>query len=399
MKAKDYYKIVVVGSGTAGISFTANLLRYVPILKEHIAIIDSSKKHYFQPLWTLVGGGIVTKESTIRDQETLIPNGSKWIPKKVIELIPKENKILLEDQTFIEYEILIVAAGIQVNWDNVKGLKEAIGKNGVCSNYSYNYVDSTWREIQNFKGGNAIFTHPNTPIKCGGAPQKIMYLAEEYFCKQGIRDKSKIIFNSANSNIFQVPRYATSLEKVIERKEIITNYHRNLVEIKPEEKEAIFEDVHTIKREAVPYSMLHVVPPMGPPDFIKNSVIGDQQGWVDVDPYTLQHVRYKNIFGIGDCTNLPTSKTGAAIRKQVPVLKENVMALLNGREMQAKYNGYTSCPIVTGYKSLILAEFNYQHEEQETFPFNQSKERYSMFILKRYALPFMYWNYMLKGIV
>lgn len=138
---------------------------------------------------------------------------------------------------------------------------------------------------------------------------------------------------------------------------------------------------------------------MGPPDMIKNSLLGDEEGWIDINPYTLQHVRYPNIFGIGDCTNLPTSKTGAAIRKQIPVVRENLLTFLQGQEVQATYNGYTSCPIVTGYKSLILAEFDYHQEEQETFPFDQSKERYSMFLLKRYALPFLYWRYMLKGIV
>ncbi|MHA4096165.1 NAD(P)/FAD-dependent oxidoreductase [Bacillus cereus] len=399
MKTRDSYKIIVIGAGTAGLSSTAHLLRNVPLLKESIAIIDPSKKHYFQPLWSLVGGGIVSKESTMRDQESLIPKGATWIPKSVVKLFPEENKILLDDGLLLKYEILIVAAGIQINWEGIKGLKESIGTNGVCSNYSYKYVDSTWREIEKFKGGNAIFTHPNTPIKCGGAPQKIMYLAEEYFCKKGVRNRSEVMFYSANSNIFQVPRYANTLEQVLERKQIITNYNKNLVKIIAEKREAIFEDIQTMKRETVPYSMIHVVPPMGPPNFIKESEISDHKGWVDISPYTLQHVQYKNIFGLGDCTNLPTSKTGAAIRKQIPVLKQNIMDVLNGRDLQAKYDGYTSCPIVTGYKSLILAEFNYEHEPQETFPFNQAKERYSMFLLKRYMLPYMYWNLMLKGIM
>ncbi|MGH0590515.1 FAD/NAD(P)-binding oxidoreductase [Bacillus mycoides] len=399
MKTKDSYKIIVIGAGTAGLSFTAHLLRNVSLFKESIAIIDPSKKHYFQPLWSLVGGGIVSKESTMRDQESLVPNGAIWIPKRVVKLFPSENKVLLDDETMLEYEILIVAAGIQINWGGIKGLKESIGTNGVCSNYSYKYVDSTWREIERFKGGNAVFTHPNTPIKCGGAPQKIMYLAEEHFCNSEVRKNSEVMFYSANPNIFQVPRYADTLDKVLKRKQIITNYNKNLVEIIAEKREAIFEDTQTLKKESVSYSMLHVVPPMGPPSFIKDSEISDHQGWVDIDPYTLQHVRYKNIFGLGDCTNLPTSKTGAAIRKQVPVLKQNIMDVLNGRDMQAKYDGYTSCPIVTGYKSLILAEFNYEHEPQETFPFNQAEERYSMFLLKRYMLPYMYWNFMLKGIL
>ncbi|MGR5965421.1 FAD-dependent oxidoreductase [Bacillus cereus] len=399
MNMKQAYTIVVIGAGTAGISLAAHLLRHVPVLKEQVAIIDPAQTHYFQPLWTFAGAGIVKKEATMKKQSDLIPEGVHWIQRKVSEISPGENRLLLEDGTIITYEMLIVAAGIQIHWDHIKGLKESIGKNGVCSNYSYDYTDATWREIQQFKGGNAIFTHPNTPIKCGGAPQKIMYLAEEYFCRQGVREKSKIMFQTANPHIFHVPRYASSLEKVIQRKQIITNFHQNLVEINAEKKEAIFEDIQTGNRESIPYHLLHVVPPMGPPDMIKNSLLGDEEGWVDINPYTLQHVRYPNIFGIGDCTNLPTSKTGAAIRKQIPVVRENLLAFLQGQEVQATYNGYTSCPIVTGYKSLILAEFDYHQEEQETFPFDQSKERYSMFLLKRYALPFLYWRYMLKGIV
>ena len=90
----------------------------------------------------------------------LIPKGATWIPKRVVKLFPEENKLLLDDGLLLEYEILIVAAGIQINWDGIKGLKESIGTNGVCSNYSYKYVDSTWREIEKFKGGNAVLPTP-----------------------------------------------------------------------------------------------------------------------------------------------------------------------------------------------------------------------------------------------
>lgn len=334
-----------------------------------------------------------------REESSLIPEGVQWIKAAADSFDPENNTVVTIDGENIEYDYLVVAAGIQINWNKVKGLKEAIGKKGVCSNYSYEYVDSTWESIQSFQGGTAIFTHPNTPIKCGGAPQKIMYLTDDAFRKNGVREDSKIIFASASDNIFAVKKYADTLEQVIERKGIETKYQRNLVEINANLKKAIFEDTKTGELEEIPYDMIHVVPPMSAPDFIAHSPLADSAGWVDVDPYTLRHQIYPNIFGLGDCANLPTSKTGAAIRKQAPVVAMNIIDLLRGRSMQHRYDGYTSCPLITGYNSLVLAEFLYENKPAETFPFDQSKERLSMYLLKKSFLPILYWNGMLKGIM
>ncbi|TLS37274.1 NAD(P)/FAD-dependent oxidoreductase [Pseudalkalibacillus caeni] len=394
-----HYTVAIVGAGTGGISVASRLLRGAPFLKGKVAIIDPAEKHYYQPLWTLVGGGVAEKEVTERSMADLIPQGADWIQEAVNAFYPEENSLTTEANTSITYDYLVVAAGIQVNWDQIKGLRDAIGKDGVCSNYSYEYVDSTWESIRNFKGGKAIFTQPNTPIKCGGAPQKIMYLADEYFRKSGVRDKSEVIFASAAENIFAVKRYADTLDQVIERKQITTNYNRNLVEIIPDKKEAVFENLKTNEKETMKYDMIHVVPPMSAPDFISQSQLADAQGWVDVDPFTLQHKTYANVFSLGDSSNLPTSKTGAAIRKQAPVVAENLLALLKNKEMKATYDGYTSCPLVTGYNSLVLAEFDYDKNPAESFPIDQSKERVSMYIMKKDFLPIMYWNGMLKGVM
>ncbi len=229
---KQAYTIVVIGAGTTGISLAAHLLRHAPVLKEQV----SCSNPLFPATMDLCGSWDVKKEATMKKQSDLIPEGVYWIQRNVAEISPVENRLLLENGTVIVYEMLNVAAGIQIHWNHIKGLKVLIGKNGVCSNYSYDYTDAIWREIQQFKGGNAIFTHPNTPIKCGGAPQKIMYLAEEYFCRQSVREKSKIMFQTAPPHIFHVPRYASSLEKVIQRKQIITNFHQNVVEINAEKR-------------------------------------------------------------------------------------------------------------------------------------------------------------------
>ncbi|WP_066383284.1 FAD/NAD(P)-binding oxidoreductase [Neobacillus mesonae] len=393
------YTVAIVGAGSAGISIAARLVRKSPALREQVVIIDPSDKHYYQPLWTLVGGGAADLADSVREQATLIPEGVKWLKESVEQFFPDENSLVTKEGTTIQYQYLVVAAGIQIHWDKIKGLKETMGKNGVCSNYSHHYVKSTWTNIENFQGGTAIFTQPSTPVKCAGAPQKIMYLADDYFRQSGVRENSNIIFASGLPAIFAVKRYAETLEQVIERKGIETQYRVELIAIDGVKKEATFQNLDTQETFTHKFDMIHVTPPMGPPEFIAKSPIADSGGWVDVDTETLRHKTYKNIFGAGDCSNLPTSKTGAAIRKQAPVVADNLLSLWKGKAMNAKYDGYTSCPLVTGYNKLVLAEFDYQKNPSESFPIDQSKERISMYLLKKNVLPIVYWNGMLRGLM
>lgn len=388
------HQVVIIGAGTAGISVVARLKNESEKPLD-IAIIDPSKKHYYQPLWTLVGAGIFKKEESEREQASLIPEGVELITKAASEFAPENNSIILNDGTQVEYEYLIVAAGIQVNWDAIEGLSETLGKNGVCSNYSYEHVDKTWEFLQANKSGNILFTQPTMPIKCAGAPQKIVYLAEDYYRKNGLRDKVNLDFNLAGPGIFGVPKYKKALEKVLERKGLAPSYEHNLVAIDAEKKEAIFD--HKGEKVVKPFDMIHVVPPMSSPDFIAKSSLANEAGWVDVDKYTTQHTKFKNVFSLGDCSSLPTSRTGAAIRKQAPVTVANLISVMKGEELTASYDGYASCPLVTGYGSAILAEFDYDGNPTESFPFNQAQERFSMYMLKAYGLPKLYWHGMLKG--
>lgn len=326
-----------------------------------------------------------------------MPKDVMWLKEAVTKFLPDDHAVLTDAGTRVTYENLVVSAGIEIRWDRIKGLKETLGKNGVSSNYSPNFVRNTWENIQKLKEGTAIFTQPSSPVKCAGAPQKIMYLADDYFAKSGVRKNINVRFISGLGSIFAVPKYAKTLTKVIERKGIDTTYNMDLVEIDGKNKKAIFQHVETGEITTVDFDMIHVTPPMGPPSFIASSPLANAEGWVDVDPYTLQHNTYKNIFGAGDSSSLPTSKTGAAIRKQAPVVAENLLAIINDKGMEAAYNGYTSCPLVTGYNRLVMAEFDYDKNPMETFPLDQGKERLSMYMVKKNLLPIMYWNGMLKG--
>jgi len=392
------YQIVIVGGGNAGISVAAQLL--VKNRKLDIAIIDPADKHYYQPAWTLVGGGVFDIKKTERTEAEVMPKGVNWIKQKVIAFNPAQNSVELDNNETINYEYLIVAPGIQLNWSAVKGLEETLGKNNVCSNYSFEHAPYTFECIKNLKGGKALFTNPHTPVKCGGAPLKIMFLAADYFKKHGIADKTEIQYWSGGTRLFGVEKYEKTLYKVIERGKIKLNFFFQLDEIDGLNKRAKFTGIGEKNKDQeqwTDFDMIHVTPPQSAPDFIKNSVLANEAGWVDVNKNTLQHNRFANIFSLGDASSLPTSRTGAAIRKQAPVVVANLLALINHKSLTGNYTGYTSCPLITGYGKLVLAEFDYNNQPMETFPFDQSKERWSMYLLKTKVLPWLYWNKILPG--
>jgi len=398
--SKTHYQILVVGGGAAGITVTAQLLKQDAKLE--VAIVEPNHQHYYQPGWTLVGGGVAPFRKFVRSQQSVIPQGSTWIQDSVQEFKPDENAIALTSGTTLTYDALIVCPGIQIDWAAVKGLPEALGKGGVTSNYSKDSVSYTWQAINEFQGGNAIFTYPATPIKCGGAPQKIMYMADDVFkSKSGVGVNSHVMFCTAGGVLFGVPDYARSLHKVVDRRGIDLKYQHNLTEIDAAQKEAVFTVTTPdgVSTQRIAYDMIHVTPPMSAPDFVKHSPLANATpgGWLDVNITTLQHVRYPNVFGLGDVADLPTAKTAAAVRRQAPVVMENLLAVLKSQPVAAEYNGYSCCPLITGYNSTIMAEFGYQNRLLPSFPLDPTQERYSMFLAKAYVLPWLYWNRMLQG--
>ena len=400
MPSDKDFQILIVGGGTAGITVAACLRRRGPADLD-IGIIEPSENHYYQPAFTLVGAGKGTLEQLRRDEGSLMPKGVEWVRDSVTEFDPEHNSVVLNSGRRVSYEYLVVCPGLEVNWDKIAGAVDSLGRHGVCSNYDPRYVADTWDFIQSLKpGARALFTQAPLPFKCPGAPQKIAYLAADYLRKKGILDKCEVHFYTHAPAMFAVPLFAAELNKVAQRYGIKVHYQRNLVAVDGEGRKAIFEAVdeqNKGKKVSSEFDMIHITPPQSPPAAVRNSPLANAAGYVDLNQNTLQHIKYRNIFGLGDAGSTPNSKTAAAIRKQAPVVAANLLAVISGDALDGAYDGYASCPLTTAYGRVMMAEFIYGGKVTPTFPLDPRKERLSYWWIKTTGLPLMYWHYMLRG--
>ncbi|PCE66225.1 NAD(P)/FAD-dependent oxidoreductase [Sediminicola luteus] len=417
---EGHHQIVVIGGGTAGIMIAAQLLKKDP--KLDIAVLEPSETHYYQPAWTLVGAGDYQFGKTARPTASVMPKGVTWIKDYAEGFDPVNNAISTRNGGKLQYDYLVVAPGLVMAPHLIEGLTEALErKENVCSNYTD--PEHTWKVLQNFKGGNAIFTQPATPIKCGGAPQKIAYLASHYFKKHGLADKTNVVFATPGTVIFGVKPIKETLTKVLHRYNIDFRTHYTPIKIDSDNKVVYFKNANPgdntcvineddstgehIQGESIidmPYDMLHLAPPQTAPQFVQDSDLVNANGWLDVDHHSLQHKKYPNIFGLGDVAGLPTAKTGAAIRKQAPIVVDNLLKLLAKKQADnTGYNGYSSCPLVTGYGKMVLAEFDYNNnfipdpKLKRMLVFNSAKEHWRLYMFKKHMLPYLYWNKMMQG--
>ena len=391
------YDVVIVGAGSAGIATASSLLKRKRGLS--IALVDPSEDHYYQPGWTMVGGGVFQAESTHRKTQALIPSGCTWIKNSVTEFSPSDNSVTIDDGSSISYRNLVVAPGLKLNWAGVEGLEDTLGKNGVTSNYRYDLAPYTWELVQNLKSGKAIFTQPPMPIKCAGAPQKALYLSADHWLKTDRLSGIDIEFYNSAPVLFGVADYVPALMTYIEKYGAELKLTHTLTKVDGDSQTAWFKNADGEESNSK-FDFLHVCPPQSAPDFIKNSPLSDDAGWLDVDPSSLQHNSHANIWGAGDVMNTTNAKTMAAARKQAPVVAQNICNAIDGIDARASYNGYGSCPLTVENGKIVLAEFAYGGKLVPTFPswINEgTKPSKKAWFLKASVLPFVYWQGMLKG--
>lgn len=394
----DSHDIVIIGGGSAGIGLAASLLKRQSNLQ--IAIVEPNDKHYYQPAWTLVGAGEFDPQASVRPMASVMPPGVTWIRAAASGVDPDTRKVMLDNGTAIAYQYLVVAPGLKLNWQGIPGLPETLGSNGVTSNYRFDLAPYTWSLVQSMKRGKVIFTQPPMPIKCAGAPQKAMYLSCSEWERQGLLKHIDVHFHNAGAVLFGVQDFVPPLMNYVQRYDARLHFNSKLVAIDGPARRAWFEEKdangHVVQSEQN-FDMIHVVPPQTAPDFVRESPLANADGWVDVNQVTLQHIRYPNVFSLGDACSSPNAKTAAAARKQIVVVAENLLALRAGAELTTRYDGYGSCPLTVEKGKIVLAEFGFGGKLLPTFPLDPTVPRRSAWILKKNILPWLYWEAMLKG--
>lgn len=398
MSLASHHEVVIVGGGTAGISVAARLRRAgVP----DVAVIEPSQRHFYQPLWTLVGGGRADAAQTVRPEATVMPSGVTWIPESATAADPEARAVALGDGRTLTYDHLVMAPGLRLDPEAIPGLAETLGHNGVSTNYRFDLAPKTWQYVRQARSGTVLFTMPPGPIKCAGAPQKIAYLAADWWRRQGVLRDMRLILVLPTEAMFSQPQWGEVLRDIAAGYGIEVRHNTHLVEVDGPTHRATLLDTKAGTKQDIHYAMLHAVPPQSAPGWVAASPLADPGspfGYVQVDQYTLRSPHWPNVFALGDVANLPTSKTGAAIRKQAPVVAANLLAARRGAPPPARYDGYTSCPLVTARNRMLLAEFDYDLKPNPSIPLiDTMKPRYDMWLLKRYGLPALYWHGMLRG--
>lgn len=400
-QADATHEVVIIGGGAAGLAVASSLLARSPGLD--IAIIDPADVHYYQPGWTLVGAGVFDAAQTARTMASLLPAGVHWIKAAVAAFEPDKNVVILDGCRIVKYAQLVVCPGLKLDWHAIEGLPETLGRHGVTSNYRYDLAPYTWELVRKLKGGRAVFTQPPMPIKCAGAPQKAMYLSADHWKRSGVLKDIQIDFCNAGAVLFGVSAYVPALMAYVKAYGAHLNFGENLVAIDGPAKKATFakagpDGTRTlVTRE---FDMIHVVPPQKAPDFVRVSPLADAAGWVEVDPATLRHTRYENVFALGDVGSMGNAKTAAAARKQAPVVAHNLLANRKGAALSARYDGYGSCPLTVERGKIVLAEFVYGGKVAPTFPawlIDGTQPSTLAWYLKERVMPPLYWKAMLKG--
>lgn len=430
LKSDKKAKILVVGGGAGGLMALSRLHRALP--NAQITIIAPNEIHLYQPGQVFMAAGLYTIDDIKKENKEFIPDDVTWIKDAVASFDPDNNKVTTRAGQEVEYDYMVVATGMEYHYEWIKGLTlDDIGKNGISSVYlsdlekgtakggevTWEWFEALKKAAASGKRQKAIYTSPNTAIKCGGAPQKILYLSADHLKKDDLG--ADFVFATNSSKLFKHPEFDESLHKVQDQYDSITNkFRHNLVAIDVKNKVATFEETYEVKGEYdedleeydiseetrmidMSYDFIHIVPPMGPSQALVDSNLGWQKGtakgWLEVDQYTLQHRRYDNVFGIGDVCGIPLCRTGGSARHQGPIVVANLISALEGKPLKEKFDGYTVCPIKTGYGEIMMAEFNY-NGVAPTIPFlNPAEPRYFWWAFDLYQLKPMYWYLMLRG--
>ena len=396
--AGQHYEVLIIGGGNAGVSLAARLHRYGV---KDVAVVEPQDNHFYQPLFSHIAGGRAKASEATRPQRSVMPEGVEWIRDSAVDINPASNTVSLASGGQLGFGHLVVCPGLQLDWDKIPGLADAVRSPSGASHYEFTLAAKSWALLSGLKAGTAVFTMPSGPIKCGGAAQKPMYLACDYWREQGVLQDIRVVMVQPYLTVFGVPGVDEELNRKIAEYGIELRLNSELVSVDASAQNALIRNNATGLAEELHYDVLNAVPPQSAPDWLKATELpapGDSGGFVDVDPQTLRHVRFPNIWSLGDAAATTNSKSGGALRKQTKVLAKNLVAAREGKPLMEKYDGYSVCPFTVARSSVVFAEFDDQYRPMPSVPKVPTwKASRASWVVDRDIFPKVYWNLILKG--
>lgn len=394
-----HHRVVVIGGGNAGLSVAGRLHRYGV---DDVVVVEPRKHHLYQPMFSHVAGGTAPARMATRPQGDVMPKGVGWIRDRVEDVQPDSNSVVLASGRRVTYDHLVVCPGIQKDWDRVPGLAAAMASPHGASNYEFDLAAKASRLLRDFTSGTVLFTQPAGPATCAGAAQKPMYLACDYWRATGRLKDIRVVLVVPDRTVFGMPLIDSELERKISEYGIELKTETELVEVDAQNRTAVVGRADGSARESISYDLLHAVPPQSAPDWVKATPLpasGDPSGFVEVDPETLRHSRFPNVWALGDAAATRNSKSGGALRMQTLTLAKNLRSVLKGQQPGARYNGYSVCPFTVSRSTVVFAEFDDHYRSKPTIPFwtGLARERRLTWVFDRHILPWVYWHMILKG--
>jgi sulfide:quinone oxidoreductase len=391
-------KIVILGGGTGG-TIMANKLRKTLSKEEwEITVVDKDKTHYYQPGFLFIPFGIYGKDDVIKPKANFIPSGVKLVFQEIDKIEPSENKVILGDGQILNYDYLIVTTGTNIDIDETPGLNDKLWRKDIFDFYTLDGAVELRKRLRDWEGGELVVNIAEMPFKCPVAPLEFTFLADAYFTEIGIRDKVNITYATPLPGAFTKPKASKMLGELLEEKNINVVPDFYLEKVDNENKKIVSYD----ERE-IPFDILSIVPVNAGSSIVERSGMGDDLNYIPTDKHTLQSKNYENVFVLGDASDIPTSKAGSVVHFAADVLYENLLSAIEGRPLNAKFDGHANCYIETGHGKGSIIDFNYDTEPLPgTFPLpgvgpfgllqNTKMNHYGKILFR-----WIYWHILLKG--
>lgn len=367
-------RIVVIGAGAAGLATASRLA--MGLSGASITMLDKRREHHYQPGYTLVAAGLKSPDYVLSSTREWVARGVNWVEEAAAEIDPVGKTVTTDAGQRLPYDFLVVATGLTLDYGAIEGMDVSrIGQNGLGSVYAGPaQAAATWRAMSDFadKGGQGVFLRPATEMKCAGAPLKYAFLTDDFLRRRGNRGRAELTYNAQNRVLFSVPIVAERVRMLYAERNIRVTHDHVLRKIDLDRRIATFRTPQGDAEQ--PYDFINVIPPMRAPEVVRNSPLPWQtgpwaaDGWAEVDRHTLRHVRFPEVFCVGDIAGVPKGKTAASVKWQVPVAVDHLIATIQGRESAERYNGYTSCPLITRVGRAMLVEFDYNDNLVPSFP-------------------------------